>query len=144
MRTRTILPAVFIIFASMLQAYAQVAICPSPEEVYRSFSQLDAEAFLSPEKLYYPETWFHWVGGNVSEEGILADLEAMDAAGLSGLQWFHGDFGWLMPGIDKPLKAFTPEWNRLLGVMGRKARELGLRLSVQTCPGWAMAGGPWI
>ena len=144
MRTRTILPAVFIIFASMLQAYAQVAICPSPEEVYRGFSQRDAEAFLSPEKLYYPETWFHWVGGNVSEEGILADLEAMDAAGLSGLQWFHGDFGWLMPGIDKPLKAFTPEWNRLLGVMGRKARELGLRLSVQTCPGWAMAGGPWI
>ena len=144
MRTRTISTAVSVLLSVFSAAYAQVPICPDAAEVYKAFSQDDVDAFLSPDKLYYPETWFHWVGGNVSEEGIIADLEAMDAAGISGFQWFHGDFGWLMPGIDQPLKAFTPEWNRLLAVMGKKARELGLRLSVQTCPGWAMAGGPWI
>ena len=67
MRTRTISTAVSVLLSVFSAAYAQVPICPDAAEVYKAFSQDDVDAFLSPDKLYYPETWFHWVGGNVSE-----------------------------------------------------------------------------
>ena len=37
-----------------------------------------------------PETWFHLIGGNVSKAGLVADLEAVKAAGIGGIQFFHG------------------------------------------------------
>src|SRR5690554_6406448 len=48
------------------------------------------EAFMSPGKDHYPETWSHFIGGNVSIEGITVDLEAIAEAGISGIQLFHG------------------------------------------------------
>ena len=123
---------------------AQVDIAPDKTEVYAPFCQKDVEQFKNPPKVYYPETWFHFIGSNISKEGISADLEAINAAGLSGIQWFHGDFGGKWPKVEKDIKALTPDWEEMVSFMGQKAKDLGLRFTIQTCPGWAMAGGPWI
>lgn len=119
-------------------------IVPDPESLLVPFGPGDEEAFRSPAKVYYPETWFHFIGGNVSREGIDADLEAIAGAGISGVQWFHGYFGGPWPETGPQLKTMTPEWEEMVGYLGRKAESLGLRLTIQTCPGWSMAGGPWI
>ena len=50
-------------------------------------------AFRAPPKESHPETWFHFIGGNVAKPGITADLEAINGAGISGVQLFHGQFG---------------------------------------------------
>ena len=126
-----------------LQAQA-VGIVPDKETLQASFSPADEAAFKTPEKVFYPETWFHFIGGNVSKEGIDADLRAIADAGISGVQWFHGYFGGPWPGTGHQLTTLSPEWEDMVGYLGQKARELGLRLTVQTCPGWSMAGGPWI
>jgi len=34
-------------------------------------------AFANPPTMAKPRTWWHWIGGNVSREGITADLESM-------------------------------------------------------------------
>ena len=47
---------------------------------------VDLESFKNPPKDNYPETWFHFI--IVSEDGITADLEAIAAAGFSGVQIF--------------------------------------------------------
>ena len=104
----------------------------------------EPDAFAQPPKGNYPETWFHFIGGNVSREGIDADLEAIARAGISGVQWFHGHFGGPWPGTSRQVRALTPEWEELVAHLAEKADSLGLRLTIQTCPGWAMAGGPWI
>ena len=129
---------------SLLGVSAQVDIAPRPELLDAPFTAKDLENFKSPPKVFYPETWFHFIGGNVSKEGIDADLEAISEAGISGIQWFHGNFGGQWPETNTQIKALTPEWEDIVSHMGSKATELGLRLTVQTCPGWAMAGGPWI
>ena len=49
-------------------------IAPSPQEVHAPFGPQDAASFVQPPRLYWPETWFHFIGGNVSREGITADL----------------------------------------------------------------------
>jgi len=36
---------------------------------------------------YRPQTWFHLIGGNVSRVGLTADLEAVKAAGIGGIQF---------------------------------------------------------
>ena len=119
-------------------------IVPDSALLRAPFSVMDEVRFQSPEKVFYPETWFHFIGGNVSREGIDADLQAIADAGISGIQWFHGHFGGPWPATERQVRALTPEWEELVAHLARKADSLGLRLSIQTCPGWAMAGGPWI
>ena len=118
-----------------------VGIAPDKETLSAPFSPKDEAAFKAPEKVFYPETWFHFIGGNVSKEGIDADLQAIADAGISGVQWFHGYFGGPWPATGHQLTTLSPEWEEMVGYLGRKAKELGLRLTVQTCPGWSMAGG---
>ena len=123
---------------------AQPDIAPTKEAVWSPFTAQDADNFRSPDRLYYPETWFHFIGHNVSKAGITADLEAIAAAKISGIQLFHGDFGGDWPGLEQPITILTPEWEDVVKYTAEECRRLGLRFTMQTCPGWAMAGGPWI
>ena len=92
---------------------------------------------------YRPETWFHLLGGNVSRAGLTADLEAIKAGGLSGVQLFHGSApDW--PGTTNSIPCLSREWEEMIGFAGDECRRLGLTLKLQNCPGWSMSGGPWI
>lgn len=117
---------------------------PSATELSKPFSNQDKKFFLSPEKVHYPETWFHYIGGNVSLEGITADLENIAAAGISGVQLFHGQFGGAWPGVDQQIACLSPLWDGAVKHTAEECKRLGLRFTMQNCPGWAMSGGPWI
>src|SRR5574344_1641949 len=90
---------------------AQTPIVPSTVELNRPFDKQDLLNFKHPSKVYYPETWFHFIGGNVSLPGITADLEAISAAGISGVQLFHGQFGGAWTGVDKQIPCLSPQWD---------------------------------
>lgn len=107
-------------------------------------SQLSKEDFKSPGKEHYPETWFHFIGGNVSKEGITADLEAIAESGLSGIQLFHGQFGGEWPGVSPQIKCLSESWDELILWTANECKRLGLKFTMQNCPGWSYAGGPWI
>ena len=125
--------------------HAQIAgIQASPAVLDAPFGPADEARFAAPPKDFWPETWFHFIGDNVSREGIDADLNAIAEAGIGGIQWFHGAFGGRWPGVDTPVVPLSKDWDDMVAYLGEKARSLGLRLTIQTCPGWAMAGGPWI
>lgn len=139
----------FLIFFSVLllnmpNAISQKAGVPSITDLSKPFSEQDRNAFLSPAKIHYPETWFHYIGGNVSLEGITADLENIAAAGISGVQLFHGQFGGPWPQVDTQIACLSPLWDNAVKHTAEECRRLGLRFTMQNCPGWAMSGGPWI
>ena len=118
---------------------------PDSTLLHRPFGKADQKAFLHPDRIFYPETWFHFVNGNVSREGITRDLEAIAESGIQGIQLFHGrmsDDVW--PGTEEPIECLTPKWEDLVRHTATEAHRLGMRFSLQTCPGWAMSGGPWI
>ncbi|MBR4644772.1 MAG: hypothetical protein IKO73_06430 [Bacteroidaceae bacterium] len=118
---------------------------PDSTLLHRPFGKADEKAFLHPDRIFYPETWFHFVNGNVSREGITRDLEAIAQSGIQGIQLFHGrmnDAVW--PGTEEPIECLTPKWEDLVRHTANEAHRLGMRFSLQTCPGWAMSGGPWI
>ncbi len=105
---------------------------------------LSEEIFKNPGKNHYPETWFHFIGGNVSKEGITADLEAIAAAKISGIQLFHGQFGGEWPGVSPQIRCLSESWDELIEWTAQECRRLGLHFTMQNCPGWSYAGGPWI
>ena len=59
-------------------ADAQVPeIMPDKNVLMAAFSAEDEAAFQYPDKVFYPETWFHFIGSNLSKEGIVADLRGL-------------------------------------------------------------------
>ena len=56
----------------------------------RAADSLDA-GFRNPPAGAKPHTWWHWVSGNASKEGVTADLEAMKRIGVGGAQMFFVD-----------------------------------------------------
>jgi hypothetical protein len=134
--------AVFCLSVPTLSA--QPPVVPPAHEINAPFSEKDKANFAAPLPVYYPETWFHFIGRNVSKAGITADLEAIAAAGLSGIQFFHGQFGGEWPKVENQTVYFSPQWEDAVRHTAQECRRLGLRFTMQNCPGWAMAGGPWI
>ncbi len=105
---------------------------------------LSVALFKTPEREYYPETWYHFIGGNVSKPGITADLEGIAQAGISGIQLFHGQFGGEWPGVSPQIQSLSEDWDELVKWTAQECQRLNLRFTMQNCPGWSYAGGPWI
>ena len=96
--------------------------------------------FLKPPAAARPHTWWHWMNGNVTADGITRDLEAMARVGVGGVQMF--DVG---TGIPKgPVETLSPEWLRLVRHAASEANRLGMSFTMHNCPGWSSTGGPWI
>ena len=47
-----------------------------------------ARDFLNPPAVARPRVWWHWMNGNITQEGIRLDLEWMKRVGIGGLQNF--------------------------------------------------------
>lgn len=99
-----------------------------------------AETFRAPPESAKAKTWWHWMSGCVSRDGITADLEAMKRVGVGGAFIFH--VGQLP--IDGPVKFRSDEWWALMRFAAAEADRLGLELGFHNCPGWSSSGGPWI
>src|ERR1035437_3258961 len=117
---------------------------PDAQALHQAFGDKDAAAFREPSQVFRPETWFHFIGGNVATQGITADLEAIAGAGIEGVQLFHGQFGGPWPGVEPQIKCLSESWDGAVRHTAEECQRLGLRFTMQNCPGWAMAGGPWI
>ena len=99
-----------------------------------------AESFVHPPADARPQTWWHWMNGNITRAGITKDLEAMQRIGLGGAQIFSVEQD-IPPG---PVKYATPEWRGMVKHAAAEASRLGLTLSIHNADGWSSTGGPWI
>lgn len=100
---------------------------------------LDA-GFRDPPPDARPHTWWHWMNGNVTADGITRDLEAMARVGVGGVQMF--DVGVGIP--QGPAAVLSPLWVKLVRHAVSECDRLGLSFTLHNCPGWSSSGGPWI
>ena len=121
---------IFLILTFCVSAYPQQA----------SLMQKD---FQNPPESAKPRVWWHWMSGNVSKEGITADLEWMHRVNIGGMQMFDGDLG-VARYIDKPVIWMTPEWKDAFHHAGAEADRLGLEMSMAASGGWSETAGPWV
>ncbi len=108
-----------------------------------TFSQLEKD-FLHPPKAAKPWVFWYWMNGNVSKEGITADLEAMKQVGLGGAYlMFIKDT--VNPSVYEPaVSQLSREWFSMVGFAIQEAKRLKLELGFHVSDGFALAGGPWI
>jgi len=98
--------------------------------------------FRNPPDSARPWVYWFWLDGNITKEGITADLEAMHRVGLGGALWMWG--GGVGEGVKGPVKFLSPEWWELMRHTVREADRLGLKINLTAGSGWSHTGGPWI
>jgi hypothetical protein len=98
------------------------------------------QVFRQPPPSARPWVYWFWMDGNASREGITADLEAMQRAGIGGVIIMEVDVG-----IPRgPVKFMGPQWRELFKHVAAEAGRLGLEIDLNASPGWTGSGGPWI
>ena len=95
--------------------------------------------FVNPPDSARPHTWWQWMNGNITKEGITADLEAMKQIGLGGATVVNLDCD--IPRGEVPF--MSPAWRADFKFAVQEANRLGFDLSVENCAGWSSSGGPW-
>ena len=96
--------------------------------------------FQKPPFSSRPWTYWMWMDGNLSREGLTADLEAMQRVGIGGVIIMEVDVG-----IPKgPVKFMSAEWRQLFKHVVNEAERLDLQITLNAGPGWTGSGGPWV
>lgn len=112
-----------------------------PLLVWGQKEQIDSleTTFLNPPVSTSAWTWWHWMNGNVSKEGITADLESMKRIGIGGLYNFH--IGHQLP-FNGPVAFMSPQWYELSKFAVQEADRLNLQFGFHNCPGWSTSENP--
>ena len=122
--------------ATLVPATAQTTIQENTPEWYKRF--------ISPSKEAAPWTFWYWMFGCVTDEGVRLDLNAMHDAGIKGC--------YLMPIKDVSdgpqykgtARQLSPEWWKRINTAFNTADSLGLQIGIHFSDGFALGGGPWI
>jgi hypothetical protein len=99
-----------------------------------------ADDFRNPPASARPWVYWFFMDGNISREGITADLEAMQQVGIGGVILMEVDVG-VPPG---PVKFMSEPWRALFKHAVTEAERLGLQITLNAGPGWTGSGGPWV
>ncbi len=112
-------------------AYAQNALDPLKK------------GFEDPPSSARPRVWWHWMNGNITQEGIKLDLEWMHRVGIAGFQNF--DAALRTPQVvDKRLVYMTPDWKAAFKYAINLGDQFGMEMAIAGSPGWSESGGPWV
>ena len=96
--------------------------------------------FVKPPDSARPWVYWFWLNGNITKEGITADLTAMKRVGIGGVLIMETDQGAPLG----PIPFASPKWRELFHRVVSEAHRLGLQVNMNDDAGWAGSGGPWI
>ena len=91
-----------------------------------------------------PWTFWYWMYGAVTEEGIKADLKAMKDVGLGGCYLMPIRGSEERPEYQGQANAMSENFWKMVDCALEQADELNLDMGIHVCDGFALAGGPWI
>ena len=114
-----------------------------PQQAQAQTSLQDQFTQMSSEEAK-PWTFWYWMFGAVTKEGITADLEAMKRVGLGGAYLMPIKSVSQGPQYNGQAEQLTPAWWEMVRFSMQEADRLGLKLGMHICDGFALAGGPWI
>lgn len=102
------------------------------------------KTFMSSDNSAKPWVYWYWMNGNVTKEGITADVKAMEEIGIGGafLMTIGGPVE--RHGLDSIYNQLSPGWWKLIEHAFSEAERRGIQLGMAACDGWATAGGPQI
>lgn len=138
------LPPSAILFLAIVAAVrpnvgAEPAFADAASATATASSSLEA-GFAKPPRQARPLVWWHWINGNVTKEGIRADLDDMKRVGIGGAQILDVEM-YLPKG---PVRYGSDEWREHVQYAIETAAQLDLEIHIANSPGWSGSGGPWV
>jgi len=122
----------------LLAAAVLVGICARAQ----SLKGLRA-GFEYPPNSARPRVWWHWMNGNITQEGADLDLAWMKSVGVGGIDIISGSLP--EPSVVKPPVLFMDDqWKNIFRREVASARASGMEVSIDGAPGWSETGGPWV
>ena len=94
--------------------------------------------FRNPPDDARPWVYWFWINGNITKEGITADLEAMQRVGIGGVLIMEVDGS-----PQGPVAFGTNSWQEMFRFACLEAARLGLEINMNDGAGWTGSGGPW-
>ena len=108
------------------------------------FAQQDLLSnFRQPTQEAKPRVWWHWMNGNITQDGIRKDLDWMEKTGIGGFQNFDANL-FTPVVVPQKLVFMTPEWKAAFKLATDLAGQKGLEMAIAGSPGWSVTGGPWV
>ena len=99
-------------------------------------------SFESPSQQHKPWAFWYWINGNITKEGIYADLKSMSEAGLGGVVLMHINEHEMVPA--GPVRFLSDDYKAMLKYTFDTAAKYNLQVNLYNSEGWSVAGGPWI
>ena len=115
------------------------AVSCSQHKGESEFSALK-KGFLNPPDSARPGVYWFIMDGNMSNQGITADLESMKAAGIGSVLFMEVNLGIPRGKVD----FMSEEWMNLFTHVVRESERLGIAITLGVGPGWTGSGGPWV
>lgn len=97
-------------------------------------------SFVAPPRTARPWVYWTWLSGNVSKEGITADLEAMNRVGIGGALILEVDQG--TP--HGPMQFMDATWQSMFKHAVSEAKRLGMEINMNNGAGYYGSGGSWV
>lgn len=96
--------------------------------------------FVNPPDSVRPGVYWYFMDGNLSKEGMTADLESMKEAGIGNVLFLEVNIGVPRGKVD----FMSEEWQGLFKHAVDEAKRLGITITLGVGPGWTGSGGPWV
>ena len=120
------LPLIFLIFCS---------------KTSKNTTKILEQNFVTPPDSIQTSVYWYWVSDNISEEGVVKDLEAMKKVGIN--RAFIGNMGNTETARGK-VRLMSDEWWKVLHAALKRATELNIEIGIFNSPGWSQSGGVWV
>lgn len=105
----------------------------------KSFNKMEI-AFRNVPNVPLAVYWY-WMSDNISEEGVVKDLEAMKRVGIN--RAFIGNIGGEgVPYGKTPI--LSDGWWKVMHRALKEATRLDIEIGIFNGPGWSQSGGPWV
>ena len=127
-----------LLFSYILSLYSiktHASALTSEHEIYKGF--------INPPQEAKPRVWWHWMDGNITEEGIYKDLLWMNRIGIGGFHQFDASL-YTKPIVKERLVYMTPKWKKAFRYAIHLADSLNMEVGIASAPGWSSTGGPWV
>ncbi len=102
------------------------------------------DSFKEPPMASRPLVYWHWMGGNITPEGLRKDILWMKESGIVGFNIVDAGYRGIPQIVDKRLKYMSDPWKETLQGAIKLADSLGMEVTISSTPGWGTSGGPWV
>ena len=123
--------------------FALLGLAAAPLLIAQGRGDALQNGFKTPPVAARPRVWWHWMNGNITQEGIRLDLEWMQRIGIGGFHTFDANLATPVV-VEKRLAYMSVEWKDAFRYATNLAGQMHFEEAIASSPGWSETGGPWV